>query len=351
MEGWARFEQRARERRIEKRLAAAQAALRARRFAECRAALSELAELNPAHPDLERLTLQLARAETKRRPRVGAFAAAAAVFAAVTLAASWVGTSRLRQSLPMVETATVAPVPEALLAARDITVDLPIATTGEPASATTFEPTLATTSELEMAVPEVIAPPPAAPPPAVSPSVAVAVQPPEPPVPVPATVPTDLSLPASSAIAPLDGPPPAPAPQRVARPPIATPPPAPASAPVDGAPATPVVDDAAQVRAVLQKYQAAYDRLDASLVHEVWPGVNEAALARAFEGLQSQTLTFRACDVQLRGPAATVLCTGSARYVPKIGSREPRVEPLNWTFTLRKRANANWQIESARADR
>ena len=102
---------------------------------------------------------------------------------------------------------------------------------------------------------------------------------------------------------------------------------------------------------MVEKYQAAYDRLDAGLVHDVWPGVNEAALARAFDGLQSQTLTFRACDVQLRGAGATVLCTGSTRYVLKVGSREPRVEPLTWTFTLRKRANDDWQIESARAQR
>jgi hypothetical protein len=273
------------------------------------------------------------------------------VFAAVTLAASWVGNSRLQQSPPTEETAGVATVPETLLAARDITVVLPIATTGEPAIATTLEATLAATSEPKMALPEVIAPPTAAPPPAATAPVTAAMRPPEPPVPVPATVPTDLSLPASSAIAPLDVPPPAPAPERVATPPPATPTSAASSAPADVAPASPVVDDAAQVRAVLQKYQAAYDRLDASLVHEVWPGVNEAALARAFDGLQSQALTFRTCDVQLRGPAATVLCTGSARYVPKIGSREPHVEPLAWTFTLRKRANDNWLIESARADR
>jgi hypothetical protein len=120
---------------------------------------------------------------------------------------------------------------------------------------------------------------------------------------------------------------------------------------VDAAPAAPVVDDAARVRSVVEKYQAAYGRLDAGLVHDVWPGVNEAALARAFDGLQSQTLTFRACDIQLRGAAATVLCTGSTRYVPKIGSREPHVESLAWTFNLRKRANDEWQIESARAER
>jgi hypothetical protein len=44
------------------------------------------------------------------------------------------------------------------------------------------------------------------------------------------------------------------------------------------------------------------------------------------------------------------LCTGSSRYVPKVGSREPRVEQLEWNFTLRKKAN-DWEIETARAER
>jgi hypothetical protein len=110
------------------------------------------------------------------------------------------------------------------------------------------------------------------------------------------------------------------------------------------------VDESAQVRAVLQKYQAAYERLDAGMVHAVWPGVNEAALSRAFDGLESQALDFKACYIQLRGATADVLCTGSTRYVPKVGSREPRVEQLAWNFKLRKSAN-DWEIETARAER
>jgi hypothetical protein len=78
--------------------------------------------------------------------------------------------------------------------------------------------------------------------------------------------------------------------------------------------------------------------------------VNESALARAFDGLQSQTLTFDACDVRLNGDAAAAVCHGSARYVPKIGSREPRIESRTWNFTLRK-SGAAWEIESARAQR
>jgi len=78
--------------------------------------------------------------------------------------------------------------------------------------------------------------------------------------------------------------------------------------------------------------------------------VNQAALARAFDGLESQTLTFDACDVQLRGDAASATCRGTARYVTKIGNREPRTEPRTWNFTLRK-AGSDWKIDSARADR
>ena len=74
------------------------------------------------------------------------------------------------------------------------------------------------------------------------------------------------------------------------------------------------------------------------------------ALARAFDGLESQTLTFDACDVRVRGDLATATCQGSARYVPKIGSREPRVEPRVWNFTLHK-GGGDWTIDSARAQR
>ena len=359
MEGWARFEQRARERRIEKRLAAAHAALGARRFADCRAALAELSELNPSHPDLERLTLQLTRAETSHRPRRGAFVVAGAAFVVVMLAASWVGNSRLLRSSPPAAIAAPEPVPEAALATREVAVDVPIATRGEPetvlSEAVVAEPPTAPPAAPESSTaltPPAITPPVLTLPVPTPPVTAPTARPSEPSVPVPAAVPTELSLPGSSAIGPtviL----PTPSPQSVVP---APPPPAtaatPAPAPVGAAPAAPVVDEAARVRSVVEKYQAAYDRLDAGLVHDVWPGVNEAALARAFDGLQSQTLTFRACDIQLRGAAAaTVLCTGSTRYVPKIGSREPHVESLAWTFTLRKRANDEWQIESARAER
>jgi hypothetical protein len=325
MEGWARFEERARQRRITRRLDAARTAVRTGRFSDARAALKELTELDPAHPEVQAVAVQLERAEKAARRHRGSFAAAVTAFATVLLAASWIGNTGLLQSYPMVETASLAPVPEALLASRDISNDFPVATSGEP------EPFLP--DVIVQAPPEI---------PAVMPSQPAAAT----LVPAPSFQP-QLDFPAGGSIETT----------------LALPPPVQPSAPIastatragvaagieiDAVPAA--VDDTAQVRAVLRKYQAAYERLDARQVHAVWPGVNEVALARAFEGLESQALNFAACDVQLRGATANVVCTGSTRYVPRIGSREPRVEPLAWNFTLRKRAN-DWEIESARAER
>jgi hypothetical protein len=128
---------------------------------------------------------------------------------------------------------------------------------------------------------------------------------------------------------------------------------APAAAPVaarTAAPLADLADDETLVTKVLHRYRTAYEGLDAESAQAVWPAVNQGALARAFNGLESQTLTFDACDVRVEGESATATCHGSARYVPKIGSREPRVEPRVWNFTLQKNGD-DWKIDSARTER
>ena len=104
------------------------------------------------------------------------------------------------------------------------------------------------------------------------------------------------------------------------------------------------------VKQTLQRYRRAYEGLDAQSAHAVWPAVNQAALARAFDGLASQAITFDDCDVQVRGASASATCRGTARYVPKIGSREPHVESRVWNFALKK-DGTDWKIDSARTDR
>ncbi len=134
-------------------------------------------------------------------------------------------------------------------------------------------------------------------------------------------------------------------------PPVAAPPASTTAATVPTpTPVPPPFDDTALIRDTLQRYRRAYNGLDARLAHAVYPAVDEAALARAFDSLRSQSLDFDACTLETRTATARAICKGSARYVPKIGSREPRAEPRVWTFTLAKVEN-DWMITSARVDR
>jgi chorismate mutase len=115
-------------------------------------------------------------------------------------------------------------------------------------------------------------------------------------------------------------------------------------------PASVPVDDDRQIRQVLERYRAAYEKLDARSAQQVWPTVNGDALARAFQNLASQNVIFEVCRIEVLGALANASCSGSARYVPRVGNREPRVEARSWDFRLRK-TGTDWKIEQARADR
>jgi hypothetical protein len=306
---YATFEQRAKRRRVDRRIDAARAAIDQRRLDAAAAALDEVIDLDPNLPELAELTarfdeLRRAAATTHYGPRL----AAAAVFAAALLGGTWLQDSTSILSRQIVSAALLpALMPTGTMSASLVEVG----TTGT-------------------SVPEV-APAPVESTPRVPDAHTVLL--PEPP-----------RLPAEAAAVP---PPPAHVPE-AAHAPMEAAALAPVSMPVP--PSVDAPDDNALVTRVLQRYRTAYEGLDARSAQAVWPAVNQVALARAFDGLEAQSLTFDACDVRLRGEAATATCHGSARYVPKVGSRDPRVEPRVWNFTLRK-TGADWMIDSARADR
>lgn len=110
------------------------------------------------------------------------------------------------------------------------------------------------------------------------------------------------------------------------------------------------VPDQGGVEAVLRRYASAYRALDASAARAVWPSVDEKALARAFQNLSSQDVSFDDCDIDIRGEVANASCRGLASYVGKVGSREPRTESRTWQFELR-RDGAAWLIEGVNARR
>ena len=340
--GYVKFEQRARRRRVDRRIDAAREAIERRRIRAAAAALDEVIDLDPNQPELAELT---ARFDELRRqnvaPHRGPWVFAVAVFAAAMFGASWIQDVSPRiLSRQMVWAAPlVAEIAPAFTIAQRLAavIDPPAEPAPEPA-----------TSNLpsRLRVPDVPAPAP----PAV---VRAAV--PAPAIRAAATVDAPPAVDAlnvaratreASATAPI--PPPTPAPVRAV---VTTPAPPlnSASAPASTTTAE-TTDDGGLVRRALQRYRHAYEGLDARSAQEVWPAVNQTALARAFDGLQSQSLTFDACDVNLRGEAATATCRGSARYVPKVGSRDPRVESLVWNFKLHK-TGSDWLIDSARAER
>lgn len=119
----------------------------------------------------------------------------------------------------------------------------------------------------------------------------------------------------------------------------------------DAAPASmrdAVAEDEAAIGQVLERYADAYNRLDARAASRVWPTVDERALARAFAGLESQGISFDGCELTVQGADATAACRGRARYVPKVGDRDPISQSRRWTFRLH-RAAAGWQIVHAEA--
>jgi hypothetical protein len=107
------------------------------------------------------------------------------------------------------------------------------------------------------------------------------------------------------------------------------------------------VPQEAAVRTVLNRYASAYSALDVDAAGRVWPGVNRAALSRAFDSLASQQVSLGDCRIDVAGSTARANCTGSATWSPKVGDGGTRREARSWTFEL-ARAGDSWQIVSAR---
>jgi hypothetical protein len=107
------------------------------------------------------------------------------------------------------------------------------------------------------------------------------------------------------------------------------------------------VQEEQDIRRVLQRYALAYEQLDANAAKVVWPTVDVRALSRAFEGLESQDLTFSGCELSIGGAKAQAICHGTATYVPKIGSKDPRTVRRDWIFTLNK-LEKGWTISETR---
>lgn len=102
--------------------------------------------------------------------------------------------------------------------------------------------------------------------------------------------------------------------------------------------------DTRAIEGVLGRYRSGFNSLSASSVSAVWPSVDERSLYKAFERIEDQNVSFDSCDIEIGGVAAQANCRGTARYVPKVGSRTPRDEARRWRFNLRRTADG-WVID------
>lgn len=104
------------------------------------------------------------------------------------------------------------------------------------------------------------------------------------------------------------------------------------------------------IQSTLARYRQAFSALDANAARRVWPTVNERTLSRAFDRLEEQQISFEGCmiDVNNNNERAEARCNGTARYVPRVGSRTPRVDQREWRFSLVKTQD-EWLIGAVEA--
>lgn len=107
--------------------------------------------------------------------------------------------------------------------------------------------------------------------------------------------------------------------------------------------------DSVSIRDVLGRYRNAFNALDARAATEVWPTVNERTLDRAFGQLEEQNLSFDRCTIAIKGFLAEANCSGTTRFVPRVGSRSGQTAQRQWNFSLRKAAKGGWLIEDVEA--
>jgi hypothetical protein len=120
-------------------------------------------------------------------------------------------------------------------------------------------------------------------------------------------------------------------------------------APGLAAPVAPAVSasDTNEIQSLVGRYLNALTNFDVKEAKAVWPRANEAALSRAFTGLDEQRFELSGCDIAVAGRNANASCSGIVRYVPKVGSKTMFVQRRQWRFLLRN-SNDRWFIDNVR---
>jgi hypothetical protein len=110
-----------------------------------------------------------------------------------------------------------------------------------------------------------------------------------------------------------------------------------------------IVNETAAIQDVIRRYEQAYENLDASAAKQIWPSLDERALARAFSGLAAQTLRMQPCEIDVASGSAIASCRGYATYVGRVGPKSGQTQQRDWKFYLRKSAEG-WRIGSVQSN-
>ena len=120
-----------------------------------------------------------------------------------------------------------------------------------------------------------------------------------------------------------------------------------AAATVPVSPAASAPDQRAAIRTTLGRYEAAYSELNVSAVQAVWPAIDQRALSRAFSSLASQRVSLENCNVDVTGGTARANCSGTAAWTPKVGGGL-HTTARNWVFELTQ-SEGSWHIVRVQA--
>ena len=108
-------------------------------------------------------------------------------------------------------------------------------------------------------------------------------------------------------------------------------------------PAEPADPRTRQVLRLLQRYETAYSRMDASAAVEVWPSADQEVLTRTFTAMREQRLRLHDCTISGAGAQASGTCRGTLRYRPRVGDHSTRLRYGTWRFAM-EREDGRWLI-------
>ena len=105
--------------------------------------------------------------------------------------------------------------------------------------------------------------------------------------------------------------------------------------------------DNEQIRAVLKRYEKAYNRINDKTASAGRPGAESGVLEETYDALPSRRISLGVCDITMSGEIGVARCAGTAASDPKIGGAE--AAQRYWAFDLRKDADG-WRIEQLKVE-